>query len=119
MRVDKFLWSVRVFKTRSMATAASREGKVFVGGVLIKASREVKLGEQVSVRRNGITREWEIMDLPRSRVGASLVDNYIKEVTSQEELSRMEAMRMESRNAPKMKGRPTKRNRRDWNKWVR
>ena len=108
-----------MFKTRSLATAAIREGRVYVGGILIKASREVKPGEQVSVRRNGITREWEVMDLPRSRVGASLVDNYIKEITSQEELSKMEAMRMESRDAPKMKGRPTKRNRRDWNKWMR
>ena len=118
MRVDKFLWSVRVFKTRSLATAAIREGKVFVGGVLIKASREVKPGEQISVRRNGITREWKVMDLPRSRVGSSLVEHYTIEVTSQEELDKMETIRISRRKAPKMLGRPTKRNRRDWNKWM-
>lgn len=118
MRIDKFLWSVRVFKTRSLATAAIREDKVFIGGVLIKPSREVKPGEEVSVRRNGVTREWEVLDMPKSRVGASIVDHYIKEVTSQAELEKMETMRMERRMAPKMKGRPTKRNRRDWKKWT-
>ena len=107
-----------MFKTRSMATAAIREGKVFVGGALVKASRELKSGEQVSVRRNGIKREWEVIALPSSRVGASLVDNYTKEVTCQEELNKMETMRLERRMAPKMKGRPTKRNRRDWNRWT-
>ena len=107
-----------MFKTRSLATAAVREGKVLVGGVLIKASREVKPGEQVSVRRNGITREWEVIDVPRSRVGPALVDNYTKEVTCQEELNKLETMRIERRGAPRMKGRPSKRNRRDWSKWM-
>ena len=108
-----------MFKTRTLATAAIREGRVLIGGVLIKASREVKPVEQVSVRRNGITREWKVIDLPRSRVGAALVDNYIEEITCQEELNKMEVMRIERKEAPKMKGRPTKRNRRDWNKWMR
>ena len=101
-----------------MATAAVREGKVHIGGVLIKASREVKLGERVSLKRNGITREWEIIDVPKGRVGASLVDYYTKEVTSEEELKKMEAMQILQRMDLKMKGRPTKRNRRDWKKWT-
>ena len=101
-----------------MATAAVREGKVHIGGVLIKASREVKLGERVSLKRNGITREWEIIDVPKGRVGASLVDYYTKEVTSEEELRKMEAMQILQRMDLKMKGRPTKRNRRDWKKWT-
>lgn len=108
-----------MFKTRSLSTAAIREDKVFVGGVLIKASREVRRGEQVAVKRNGITREWEVIDLPKSRVGAPLVDHYIKEITCQEELNKIEVMRIDRREAPKMKGRPTKRNRRDWKKWMR
>lgn len=107
-----------MFKTRSLATAAIREGKVFVGGVMIKASREVKPGEQVALRRSGITREWEILGLPKGRVGASLVGDYTVEITSKEELDKMEVMRIEKRMAPKMKGRPTKRNRRDWKRWT-
>lgn len=118
MRIDKFLWAVRLFKTRSLATAAVREGKVEVGAEGVKASREVKPGDRVSVRRGPITYEVEVLALPKSRVGPKLVEDYMKDVTPEEELNKLEMMRLERQMAPPMKGRPTKRNRREWKKWM-
>ena len=118
MRIDKFLWAVRLFKTRSLATTAVREGKVEVGSEGVKASREIKPGERVSVRRGAITYEVEVLALPKSRVGTKLVEDYIEDVTPEEELKKLEMMRMERHIAPPMKGRPTKRNRREWKKWM-
>ena len=118
MRIDKFLWAIRLFKTRSLATAAVREGKVEVWAEGVKASREVKPGDRVSVRRGPITYEVEVLALPKSRVGPKLVEDYIKDVTPEEELKKLEMMRLERQMAPPMKGRPTKRNRREWKKWM-
>lgn len=118
MRIDKFLWAVRLFKTRSLATAAVREGKVEIGSEGVKASREVKSGDRVSVRRGPVTYEVEVLALPKSRVGPKLVDDYLKDVTPEEELNKLEMMRLERQMAPPMKGRPTKRNRREWKKWM-
>ncbi|MGB0170702.1 MAG: RNA-binding S4 domain-containing protein [Flavobacteriales bacterium] len=118
MRIDKFLWAVRLFKTRSLATAAVREGKVEVGAESVKASREVKPGDRVSVRRGPITYEVEVLALPKSRMGPRLVEDYIKDVTPEEELNKLEMIRLERQMAPPMKGRPTKRNRREWKKWM-
>ena len=81
MRIDKFLWAVRLFKTRSLATAAVREGKLEVASEGVKASREIKPGERVSVRRGAITYEVEVLALPKSRVGPKLVEDYINDVT--------------------------------------
>lgn len=119
MRIDKFLWAVRLFKTRSLATAAVREGKVEVGAEGVKPSREIKPGARVSVRRGPVTYEVEVLALPKSRVGPKLAEDYIKDVTSEDELKKLEMIRLERRLAPPMKGRPTKRNRREWKKWMR
>ena len=118
MRIDKFLWAVRFFKTRSLATAAVREGKVEIGAEGVKAARDVKLGERVAVRRGAITYEVEVLALPKSRVGPKLVDIYIKDVTPEEELKKLEMLRLERQFSSPMKGRPTKRNRREWKKWM-
>ena len=118
MRIDKFLWAVRLYKTRSLATAAVREGKVEIGAGEVKASREVKLGDRVAVRRGAITYQVEVLGLPKSRVGPKLVDDYIKDITPEEEREKLEMLRLERQFAPPMKGRPTKRNRREWKKWM-
>lgn len=101
-----------------MATAAVREGKVEVGGEGVKASREVKPEDRVSVRKGPITYEVEVLALPKSRVGPKLVDDYIKDITPKDELEKLEMLKLERRMAPPMKGRPTKRNRREWKKWM-
>ena len=119
MRVDKFLWAVRAFKTRSMASQHCREGKVSVEGKVVKPAREMKIGEVVEVRKGAIRFRFEVLSFPRSRVGAALVPNHVRDVTSPEELEKLEIIRLAQQDRPKGVGRPTKRDRRDWEKAFR
>lgn len=114
MRIDKFLWSVRKYKTRSIATDEIRKNKVSVNGELVKPSREVKIGEEIHYRKEGIEYALKVKDLPKSRVGAKLVEEYIIETTSEEELNKKEFIQL-MRNMGRQKGtgRPTKKERRD------
>lgn len=119
MRVDKFLWAVRVFKTRSMSSQHCREGKVSVDGKAVKPARELKVGEVVEVRKGAVTFSHEVVSFPRSRVGAALVPDHMKDVTSSEEMEKLEMIRLAQQDRPKGLGRPTKRDRRDWEKAFR
>ncbi len=116
MRVDKFLWAVRVFKTRSMASQHCREGKVFIEDNAVKPAREVKAGEVVEVRKGAVRFRYEVVSFPRSRVGASLVPDHVVDVTAPEELEKLDMIRLAQQDRPKGVGRPTKRDRRDWEK---
>lgn len=115
MRADKFLWHVRLFKTRSLASEACRKNQVQVEGTTVKASREVKQGDKIRVRRFQVFFEFLVLDIPKSRVGAKLVPLYLKNITPPEEIERMELMRLSRTtyvNAYR-EGRPTKKDRRD------
>lgn len=118
MRVDKFLWCVRYFKTRSIATDACKTGKVRVNGDLIKPSREVYPGDKCTVRKNQINYDIQVLDLPSSRVGAKLVNLYINDVTPKEELQKLELLKY-SKDYYRKKGagRPTKKDRRELDDW--
>jgi len=114
MRVDKFLWSVRKYKTRSLATKEIRKDKVAVNEEEVKPSREVKVGDKISYRKEGILYSLEVRDIPKSRVGAKLVPDFIDETTTDEQLEKRDFMRMmQSFNRKKGTGRPTKKDRRD------
>ena len=76
MRLDKFLWCVRKYKTRSLATEAVRKERVRVNAEVAKPSRNVKTGDEVSYKKDGITFQLKVKDLPKSRLGAKLVDDY-------------------------------------------
>lgn len=119
MRIDKFLWSVRLFKTRSLATSRVREGKVEVDGGAVKASRELKEGEVIRIRSGAHYELHEVLGFPKSRVGAKLVENYIADKTPDEERQRQVVTREMMREMPKGLGRPTKKDRRDWDKMNR
>ncbi|HCZ07775.1 MAG TPA: RNA-binding protein [Flavobacteriales bacterium] len=119
MRVDKFLWSVRLFKTRSISTARVKEGKVEVGGVVVKASRELKVGEEVRVRAGAHYELVQVLAFPKGRVGAKLVEEYIIDKTPLEERERQALTREVMREYPGKIGRPTKKERRNWEKWQR
>tara|TARA_R110001583_G_scaffold31233_3_gene107054 strand:+ start:4574 stop:4939 length:366 start_codon:yes stop_codon:yes gene_type:complete len=114
MRIDKFLWCIRYFKTRSIATEACKKGHVKVNESSIKASKLVFNGEQISVRKNQINYKLKILDIPKNRVGAKLVDLYIKDLTPQEEFEKFELLKY-SKDYYRKKGagRPTKKDRRD------
>jgi ribosome-associated heat shock protein Hsp15 len=114
MRVDKFLWCTRYFKTRSLATDACKKGHIKMDGERIKPSRDVFPGEKLQVRKNQINYELEVIGIPANRVGAKLVDLYRKDVTPAEAFENQEFLRY-SRDFYRKKGtgRPTKKDRRD------
>ena len=118
MRVDKFLWSVRYFKTRSVATDACKQGKVRINTTIVKPSREVYPGDKLVIRKNQIDYELEILDLPPSRVGAKLVNLYINDITPKEAFEKLELLKYsQDYYRKKGTGRPTKKDRRDIEEW--
>ena len=118
MRVDKFLWSVRYFKTRSIATEACKQGKVRVNESVVKPSREVYPTDKLSVRKNQINYQIDILDLPPSRVGAKLVNIYINDITPKEEFEKRELLKYsQDYYRKKGTGRPTKKDRRELDDW--
>lgn len=114
MRVDKYLWCVRLFKTRSKATEACQKGRIKVNDEEVKPSRELKEHDVIGLRENPIWRTFRVIDFPKSRVGAKLVDDFMLELTSDDDLKELETVRrMNSKNREAgIVGRPTKKNRR-------
>lgn len=118
MRVDKFLWCVRYFKTRSLATKACKRGHIKVNGELAKPSRDVFPSDKIDVRKNQIDYKIDILDLPKSRRGAKWVKLYIMDITPEENLKKRELLKYErSKGREKGTGRPTKKDRRDLDGW--
>jgi ribosome-associated heat shock protein Hsp15 len=114
MRLDKFLWCVRLFKTRSLATDAMRRDQVKLNGREVKPSAEVKPGDTFALRTPPVWRSWQVLAIPTSRVGAKLVPDLMKEVTSFEDLEKLEIVRLaKAQDREPGAGRPTKRDRRD------
>lgn len=118
MRVDKFLWCVRYFKTRSIATNACKKGHVKINGDSVKPSRDVFPTDKIEVRKNQINYKIEVIDLPPSRVGAKLVNIYITDITPKENLEKLDLLKY-SKDYYRKKGtgRPTKKDRRDIDDW--
>lgn len=119
MRIDKFLWCTRYFKTRSLATDACKKGHVKSSGESLKPSRDVFRGDQLIVRKNQINYELLILDIPANRVGAKLVDLYRKDLTPPEAFENQDLLRY-SRDFYRKKGtgRPTKKDRRDMDSYT-
>ena len=114
VRIDKFLWSVRLFKTRSQASEACGKGHVLMGGNNVKSSRTVRKGDVFQLRRPPITYTYRILELPPSRVGAKLVEQYLKNQTTGDQIALVEVLRLDRQNQrAKGLGRPTKKERRD------
>ncbi|MBT8186375.1 MAG: RNA-binding S4 domain-containing protein [Croceitalea sp.] len=114
MRVDKYLWCTRYFKTRNIATTACKKGHVRVNGMVVKPSREVYATDKLIVRKNQIDLQLTILDTPASRVGAKLVDIYRKDTTPKEAFEHNELLKHAKEHYRKKgTGRPTKKDRRD------
>ncbi|MFH0867623.1 MAG: RNA-binding S4 domain-containing protein [Bacteroidota bacterium] len=117
VRIDKWLWAVRIFKTRTMASDACRCGKVIINDVEVKPSREVKAGDVIIVKTGPIRKTLKVLNLLENRVSAKLVAQFIEDMTPAEEYKKLEMMRdsnFVTRN--RGAGRPTKRERRDIDK---
>lgn len=116
MRTDKFLWAIRVMKTRSKVATHCKEGKVSLEGDKLKPSKILNIGDIVVVRKGAVSFSFKVVSFPKSRVGAALVSEYAKNITPQDQLDKLEMIRLSNRDKPNGVGRPTKRERRSWDK---
>jgi ribosome-associated heat shock protein Hsp15 len=116
-RIDKWLWTTRLFKTRTLAAAACRSGGVSIVGQRIKPPRELQIGEKISVPMGGVQRTGKVICFPTSRVGAKVVAQFMEDLTPEAEFEKArDAARAPRPMWPKGMGRPTKKNRRLWEK---
>lgn len=114
VRIDKWLWAVRLFKTRSLAADYCENNKVSISGQTVKASRMLKKGDIISVRKGAFTVQFEVLDVSDKRMGAKLVSDFYKDITPADELERMKTFAIAARAYRNPgEGRPTKKERRD------
>lgn len=119
VRIDKWLWAVRIFKTRTIATEACKRGRVMMGGMPVKPSRMLKVGETVQVRKPPVTYSFQVKALTQNRLGAKLVADYMTNVTPQSELDLLEVVKISGFvDRRKGLGRPTKREGRELSKFT-
>ncbi|MEA3449103.1 MAG: S4 domain-containing protein [Bacteroidota bacterium] len=115
-RIDKFLWCVRLFKTRSKATTACKKKHILVNDQDVKPSTKISTGDKIEIKRPPIIRSFYVIETLNSRVGAKLVEDYIKETTPEEEFQKLKKARETGIIRAKGKGRPTKKERRQIDK---
>jgi ribosome-associated heat shock protein Hsp15 len=117
VRIDKWLWAIRVFKTRAQAADACRGGKVKIEGLRVKPSREVKEGDKIEVQAGIIKKTFVVIKPVRNRVAAKLVPELAENLTPKEELEKLDMLRqLNAEKRDRGIGRPTKKDRREINK---
>ena len=114
MRIDKYLWCIRYYKTRSIATTACKKGHIKINGDVVKPSREVYTLDIIELRKDQINYKLTVNDIPESRISAKLVDIYRTDITPKEQFEARELLKY-SKDYYRKKGvgRPTKKDRRD------
>ena len=119
MRIDKYIWCVRLMKTRSKSSKEVYAEKVKLNGEFVKGSKSISIGHQFSMKHGPVWRVYEVLNIPKGRVGAKLVPELIKELTPWADLELLESIERENRlnRLQGLSGRPTKRNRRDMDKF--
>lgn len=118
VRIDKYLWSVRIFKTRNLATIACRMGRIMINDLVVKPSREIEGGEVITVKKPPVTFKYRVKALVENRVSARLATDYIEDMTPDNEKIKGEINRTASTAFRKKgTGRPTKKERRVIDKW--
>ena len=119
MRIDKYLWHTRYFKTRNIASTACKKGQVKINGQVAKPSREVYPTDKIIVRKNQINHQFTVLDIAKNRVGAKLVDIYRKDTTPKEAFENEELLKYsKSYYRKKGMGRPTKKDRREIDDYI-
>lgn len=112
-RIDKWLWAARIFKTRSIAAAACKKGQVSMGGAQLKASRMIKAGDVINVRKAPITYSFRVLQPIERRVGAKLIPEILENVTTPDQYELLEMNKISGFvGRAKGTGRPTKKDRR-------
>jgi ribosome-associated heat shock protein Hsp15 len=114
VRIDKWLWAVRLYKTRSLAAEACQKGHISIAGVNVKPSRDVKIGDVIYVKKTPVTYHYKVLALTGNRLGAKLVPEYLLDVTPEENLKVLEMQKfMQWSERDRGAGRPTKKERRE------
>lgn len=119
MRIDKFLWSIRFYKTRNIAAEEIKKNRVFIGENAVKSSKEVKEGDVIRIRKNQIDYKIKVLQIPKSRIGAKLVPLHITDLTEKEQYEILKLRRAsQDYYRQKGEGRPTKKDRRDMDDFI-
>ncbi len=111
-RIDKYLWCIRLYKTRSMATEACKKGRVLINGQAVKPSRIVKAGEEIDIKKPPVVYTYKVLGFPKNRLSAKLVPDYASDLTTKEELSKLKLQDDFFIKRDRGTGRPTKKERR-------
>ena len=119
-RIDKYVWSVRLAKTRSMATNWVKSNKILVNGTEIKPSYNVKIGDEITIKKNAAKFSYQVLELLEKRVGAKLVEQYIRDITPIEEIEKYKTYQEAQKQYRQSGyGKPTTKERRAINKFWR
>jgi len=114
IRIDKWLFAVRIFKTRSLATDECNKGRITIGGMNVKPSRDVRVGDVIEIRKPPVTYRFKVLQLAEKRMAAKLVPEFAEDQTPQEQFEALEMQRLvQWSGREKGTGRPTKKDRRD------
>ena len=117
-RIDKWLWGVRIFKTRALATEACAKEKVKIGGIAVKASRNIQKDAIIQVRMGVVKYLYKVRRIANKRMGAKLVPDFLEDMTPEEEQAKLKsAQKQPIQTREKGQGRPTKRERRNMDKF--
>ncbi|MDR0603006.1 MAG: RNA-binding S4 domain-containing protein [Bacteroidales bacterium] len=112
VRIDKWLWMVRLFKTRTMANEACNAGKVKIDNVNCKPSREIKINDTIHIRLGQLQKTIQVINFPKNRIAAKFIPDYYLDITPQEEYERVKLLALPFEKRDNNVGRPTKRDRR-------
>lgn len=114
VRIDKWLWAVRIFKTRNLAAEACKKGRVSLNGITLKPSKNIKIGDTLQVRTNPVIYSFKVLNLTENRIGAKLVPEYMLNTTTADQLELLELHKLNKTiNRARGTGRPTKKERRE------
>jgi ribosome-associated heat shock protein Hsp15 len=114
IRIDKWMWAVRLFKTRSIAAEACKKGLVSINDTVAKPSREIKVGDKILIKRNPVVYHFKVLALTGKRMGANLVTDFMEDITPPENLEILEMQKyMKWSDRDRGTGRPTKKDRRE------
>lgn len=114
VRIDKWLWAVRIFKTRTIAAEACKKGRVLIGDVSVKPSRNIRTGEIIQVRKSPVTYSFRVLALADKRMGAKMVPQFMENVTPPDQYELLELHKISGFvDRQRGTGRPTKKERRD------
>ena len=114
VRIDKWMWAMRIFKTRTIALEACKKNRVTVNDIPAKPSRMIKIGDIIRVRKPPVTYSFKVLDIPTNRVGAKLVPQYLENITPPEQYEILELQKIGGFiDRARGTGRPTKKERRE------